>query len=111
MSAKPNSTKSDALLNPGPGQYDYSSVNRPKSPSYRIGSAKREALYKFLEQNPGPGQYAPDSNGFTRPKSPTWKIGTGQRPPLSQADLNPGPGNYELAGRAGLGPKVNNCLM
>lgn len=46
-------------------------ADRPKSPAYRMGTAKRGNLSSFEGGNPGPGMYEP---GLTnRPKSPNWK--------------------------------------
>lgn len=108
MSMRLGNEKSESRYVPGPGQYNSTNSNfyRPKSPSYKIGTAKRDALYKS-EANPGPGQYGVNnSTNFVRPKTPTWKIGTSQRPPLSSCDASvPGPGNYNIGGLLGKGPK------
>lgn len=111
MSQKFGEVQNESKYVPGPGQYNNSNVNyyRPKSPSYKIGTAQRQDLYKFLEGNPGPGQYGVNnSTNFTRPKTPSWIIGKGQRPPLNQVDPSvPGPGNYNIGGLLGKGPKYS----
>lgn len=82
--------------------------NRTKSPSYRIGSAKRDG-FKFSYDNPGPGQYTP--NGLAnRPKSPNWSMGTGLRANMTPNELIPGPGNYNTSRGLGDGPKVKKKL-
>ena len=96
MSMKLPKEGDDSRYVPGPGQYNSTNSNyyRPKSPSYKIGTAKREGIYKCMEGNPGPGQYGPDNcTNYVRPKTPSWVIGTGQRPPLNPVDPSvPGPG-------------------
>ncbi len=91
---------------PGPGQYEVGLNNRPKTPSYRIGTAKRDG-FKTVDV-PGPGQY--DLNASTslssRPKSPHWRMGTSERQPLSTCDKVPGPGNYNVSSSIGKAPKV-----
>ena len=112
MSARPMTSKSEANLVPGPGQYNSVTSNRLKSPSYRIGTEKRDGFNKYMEFIPGPGQYTPDgANVAVRPKSPTWKIGTGQRPPFSETFPNPGPGNYEYTNSVGKAPKVKIKIL
>ena len=96
--------------NPGPGQYDETNTNKykNKTPSYRIGTAKRQGLYNSID-NPGPGQYAPDRyTDHVRPKTPSWKIGTGKRPDLNPGDKStPGVGNYDISKSIGGGPKYS----
>ena len=110
MSAKYNSRLEygDKRYVPGPGQYDETNTNKykNKTPSYRIGTAKRRGLYNSVD-NPGPGQYAPDKyTNNIRPKTPSWKIGTGKRPDLNQGDHStPGVGNYNISKNLGGGPK------
>ena len=95
---------------PGPGQYNTTDINsyRLKNPIYRIGTAKRNALYKSQEY-PGPGQYA--SNKYinnVRKKNPSWKIGTEKRPELNHSDRSiPGVGNYNISKGLGEGPKFS----
>ena len=96
---------------PGPGQYSSNNYGylRIKSPSYKIGTAKRGGLYNSVD-NPGPGQYSTNnSTNFTRPKTPSWVIGTGKRGPLALIDKNnPGPGNYNINKSIGSGaPKYS----
>ena len=96
----------DSKYVPGPGQYGETNLNkyRPKTPAYRIGTAKRQGLYNSLD-NPGPGQYGPDRcTNQVRPKTPTWKIGTGKRPDLNPGDKTvPGVGNYNISKGIGSG--------
>lgn len=78
---------------PGPGQYNHDkSVVREKSPSYKIGSAKREESTERYYEIPGPGTYQD-----TRPQSagPKWAFGTDDRS-KSKKDSMPGPGSYEM---------------
>lgn len=90
---------------PGPGQYNPNMNNRNRSPTYRIGSSKRDGIYKHLEKNPGPGQYTPSHT--QRPKSPSWRMGTSTRRPLTPTEAHlPGPGNYNYKTTVGEGPKV-----
>jgi len=45
---------------PGPGSYNnLDTINRDKSPSYRMGTAKRSDIIdkKQVELSPGPGNY------------------------------------------------------
>ena len=100
-------TSSHSRFVPGPGQYDTTLSNRPKSPSYRIGTAKREG--NKSSGVPGPGQYELNNslNLSMRPKSPVWSLGTSTRPPLSTSEMSPGPGNYNIYNTVGKGPKVN----
>ena len=107
MSARPQTSGSREAV-PGPGQYNMNTTNRPKSPSYKIGSAQRSGNFKYLESIPGPGQYSPGSN---RPKSPTWVMGTGQRSAMNATELVPGPGNYNIGHNLGQGPKVNIIFL
>lgn len=111
MSSKHNELANDAKFVPGPGQYNQTSSNyyRPKSPSYKIGTAQRKGLNNFMEANPGPGQYAPQNDtNQVKPKTPSWVIGTGKRPPLNSVDPQvPGPGNYNVGANLGKGPKYS----
>ena len=95
---------------PGPGQYNIHLNDRAKTPSYRIGSAKRDGSSKFNELNPGPGQYTPYNNTSIRPKSPVWSMGTGTRKPMSHTENGPGPGNYGSITSVGNGPKVKSFI-
>ena len=112
MSAKLGSNlgQGDTRYVPGPGQYDETNTNkyRNKTPSYRIGTAKRQGLYNSVD-NPGPGQYGPDNcTNMVRPKTPAWKIGTGKRQDLHPGDKStPGVGNYNISKGIGGGPKYS----
>lgn len=102
-----SSVGSTANLTPGPGQYMSNLNDKPKSPSYRIGSAKRAMPNKNAEF-PGPGTYAALSvSTSNRPNSPTWSMGKSLRGNLSSSNFFPGPGNYETKAKLGEGPKVN----
>ena len=95
---------------PGPGQYNNVNVNnyRPKTPAYKIGTAKRRGFYDSIDF-PGPGQYGPDNciNQVKR-KNPSWKIGKSQRRELNDYDKNvPGVGNYNITKGIGIGPKYS----
>lgn len=106
MSSRPK-TSLGRGTEPGPGQYNSSVVNRPTSPSYKIGSSKRDGGYKFLADMPGPGQYSPTNQiSSKRPQSPHWSMGTGKRPGLYTSENMPGPGNYNVTKGLGEGPKV-----
>lgn len=107
MSGKNGKEYNESRYVPGPGQYNGSMINRPKSPSYKIGTAQRQGLYNFLEGNPGPGQYVPDNcTNKVRPKTPSWVIGSSKRPPLNPGDSTvPGVGNYNVSQGLGKGPK------
>ena len=93
----------------GPGQYDQTNSNfyKVKPPSYKIGTAKRDSIYRFRDTSPGPGQYRPDtSSRQIRAKTPSWVIGTSKRPPLNPVDKYvPGVGNYNISKGIGNGPK------
>jgi hypothetical protein len=104
ISGRPNTSQTRAGI-PGPGQYSVTLTNRPKSPSYRIGSAKRDG-FNFFESNPGPGQYSPTNYASNKPKSPNWSMGTSQRKGMSFNEIVPGPGNYNVSKGLGAGPKV-----
>ncbi len=105
MSSRPQ-TSLVKSSDPGPGQYNSTLVSRPTTPSYKIGTAKRDGGYKFMYDMPGPGQYSPNDNISKRPKSPYWSMGTGKRSGLYTTDAGPGPGNYNVAKGIGGGPKV-----
>ena len=107
MSYRPQTSAGERSMVPGPGQYNMVLSNRAKSPSYRIGSAKRDSAPKHLEAMPGPGQYTPAQNLPTRPKSPTWSMGTGTRTQLNPTEMVPGPGNYNVRKGPSEGPKFS----
>lgn len=97
---------------PGPGTYSTNFNDRPKSPSYRIGSSKRAGNNREAELIPGVGAYSPLNMSLSnRPKSPTWSMGKGLRRNVSYTDFVPGPGNYETRSKLGDGPKVINYLF
>jgi len=101
---------STRLLTPGPGQYNSNLNDKTKSPSYRIGSAKRDVANK--NDFPGPATYnALNMSTSNRPKSPTWSMGKSLRGSQSCTSFVPGPGNYDTRGNLGEGPKVINILF
>jgi len=102
-----SSVASAANFTPGPGQYDSNLNDKTKSPSYRIGSSKRDN--KNRNDFPGPGSYSTlNRSTSNRPNSPTWTMGKSLRPNLSSSNFFPGPGNYETKPNVGEGPKVRN---
>ncbi len=98
---------STRLLTPGPGQYNSNLNDKTKSPSYRIGSAKRNTGNR--NDFPGPGTYT--ALNLSINKSPTWSMGKGLRGSLSCASFAPGPGNYDTRAKVGEGPKVRIILL
>ena len=108
MSSKYNNQENALKYVPGPGQYEQTNPNkyRPKTPAYRIGTAKRKGLYNAID-NPGPGQYGTDNcYNQVKTKNPSWKIGTAKRPSLNPGDKStPGVGNYNVSKGVGGGPK------
>lgn len=108
MSMKLFRTSSDSKFVPGPGQYNQTNSNfyKIKPPSYKIGTAKRDSIYRFRD-SPGPGQYKAETSAINvRSKTPSWVIGTGKRPPLNPIDKYvPSVGNYNISQSLGNGPK------
>ena len=95
---------------PGPGQYNNINANnyRPKTPAYKIGTAKRRGLYDSYDF-PGPGQYINENcTNLIKTKNPAWKIGNSLRPDLNDRDKAvPGVGNYNITKGIGNGPKYS----
>lgn len=60
--------------NPGPGTYESHLKNRPQTPSYGIGSAKREydPIQKEKVNVPGPNNYNPKV--YDRHNAPQWLL-------------------------------------
>ena len=108
ISMKYSKEYNDSKKGPGPGQYNQTNSNfyKIKPPSYKIGTAKRDSIYRFRGDSPGPGQYSCDTSiQSIRSKTPSWVIGTSKRPPLNPVDKSvPGVGNYNLSRSLG-GPK------
>lgn len=83
---------------PGPGGYNPRNCTnqvRPKTPSWRIGTAKRPNLNPGDPSTPGVGNY---NIGKGLIQTHAWKIGTSQRDDdlkRVKRDNYPGPGNYE----------------
>ena len=89
-SRKFEAEKSDALYNPGPGNYTLPSTK--EGPTWRIGSALR--ILKNRNTNPGPGQYNIPSKIFNGPKySMAIKLSSLKQTRSSNV---PGPGQYEI---------------
>jgi hypothetical protein len=105
IASRPNTSGGNRGNTVGPGQYNINLSNKNKSPSYRIGSAKRDGGFEFLRDNPGPSQYSPSYNTSTRPKSPTWSMGKGTRTNMNPMDFVPGTGSYNISKGIGEGPK------
>jgi len=102
---------SAANLTPGPGQYQTNLNDKPKSPSYGIGSAKR-SMRNSNAEFPGPGTYGALSVSTSlKPNSPTWSMGKSLRANLSSSNFFPGPGNYMTKSMLGEGPKVINLRI
>lgn len=79
----------DIPQTPGPGQYEFSPLN--KSPAYSLIGKSKE----IIRTNPGPGSYNPDLICTKK----GWKIGKSQRSELFYKDNTPGPGQYEKQNR------------
>lgn len=92
--------------NPGPGKYepDYTKL-KLRYPTYRIGTAKRRALYESTAELPAPNAYNPNDryNSSSR-QNPSWKMGTSKRG-YTMTDHNPGVGLYNVASKGTSGPR------
>ena len=91
---------------PGPGHYQELNTNiyLPKSPSYKMGTSKRENEKKDKSAStPGPGQYNFDRTiKYVKLNNPSWKIGTAKRKCLDlSGKTTPGVGNYTIYGELG----------
>lgn len=87
MTSRKNDGNKDT--NPGPGSYNPTS-KRQKSPSWTIGSGQRGDFTSGKHQVPGPGTYQIKAElGKTAPL-----FGSSKRPPLSDINDTPGPGEY-----------------
>jgi hypothetical protein len=88
---------SKSNMTPGPGAYEFSLKHRPNTPSYRIGSAKRDAdpIQRELMAVPASNTYSPRISD--KQNQPQWKFGTGNRPPLALIEKVPGPGSYNTS--------------
>lgn len=85
---------------PGPGSYEQTSkIQNIASPGYRIGSAKRDGLYKD-STTPGPGSYGTrPTSAFNKESGPKYGFGTANRDELAGMSRTlPGPGAYEHKG-------------
>ena len=95
---KPNKTDGT----PGPGNYEIrtcTNFTRPKSSTWRIGTAKRPDLNPGDKTTPGVGNY---NIGKSLVNQHAWKIGTSTRDDdlkRVKRDNYPGPGNYEYEAR------------
>eukprot|EP01016_Furgasonia_blochmanni_P022269 TRINITY_DN242_c0_g1_i2.p1 TRINITY_DN242_c0_g1~~TRINITY_DN242_c0_g1_i2.p1 ORF type:complete len:467 (-),score=74.34 TRINITY_DN242_c0_g1_i2:136-1464(-) len=86
---------------PGPGAYE-PKLMKTAAPSYRLGSASRDGLYKDYASAPGPGAYEPVNKKF---KETNIRMGSAKRPPLSASTYGPGPGTYATKPMVGEGPR------
>ena len=89
---------------PGPGAYYPShSITKPRYPIYRIGTAKRKALFNSNVNDPAPNRYKPNylvrSN---KPKSPSYTMGS--RKMHTHQPVSPGP-CYNVTANSTCGPK------
>ena len=88
--------KEEYNMNPGPGQYDNdASKLKPKlGASARIGSAKREDIWKNSQNElPGPGNYISETNTFGQAARGIASMGSKYKP---EKNSNPGPGQYSM---------------
>jgi len=94
----------DKTKTPGPGQYDNDRVGqvRPKSPTWRIGTSKKDDAYRELQRRgvPGPGMYESKSQFG----GPQYRFGTQKRSHYNTNGV-PGPGQYSIPCSIGDVPK------
>ncbi|CDW79521.1 UNKNOWN [Stylonychia lemnae] len=103
-SQRPEMTSKEVKNLPGPGNYESYKQFGKDVPMVSI-MGKREPLKK--DNIPGPGSYN-NVNEIQRDKSPSFRIGTSKRHDIvdKNANLNPGPGNYDAHSTIGAnGPK------
>ncbi len=107
MSAKDERSSSKRSFIPGPGQYTLHSKNKRSTPSFGMGTSKREGVIGFPKNTPGPSQYIPTYfvNSIYN-KSPNWSLGAGPKKSNREEELSPGAGNYNVSKGSGFGPKV-----
>ena len=107
MSARNKRPESKKYFIPGPGLYTIHTKNKPSTPSFRMGTAKREGVIGFTKNHPGPAQYQPNNfaNSYYR-KSEGWTLGSAPRKSNIEDELSPGPGIYNIGKGLGGGPKV-----
>jgi len=85
---------------PGPGAYEQDSkIMSQTSPGFRVGTAKRDGLYRNSE-TPGPGMYGVrPTSAFNRDSGPKYAFGTAGRDELNAMSRTlPGPGAYDNKG-------------
>lgn len=75
---------------PGPGSYNPSTTDRPKSPGWSMGKSSRDKALANGSGIPGPGSYSScNTLGKTAPV-----FGSSTRQGLSSVSQTPGPGEY-----------------
>lgn len=82
--------------NPGPGQYSVSDSQTKKAgANQRISKAKRGEIWEKQTKNdvPGPGNYMENTSSFANAKGGATMGGRYRE----ESNLNPGPGQYDLA--------------
>lgn len=83
--------------NLGPGEYNNvdPKIKYKKSPSWKVGTGKRDNELRAVirEDFPGPGKYSPTLKN--KLSSPQIKFGTGTRNG-KYSEINPGPGSYHI---------------
>jgi len=88
-------TAGDTFKTPGPGTYESTKVGqvRPKSPTWKIGTGKKDDIYRELQRRgvPGPGNY--ESKGTL--SGPQYKFGN-QKRGFYGNEKTPGPGQYKI---------------
>jgi hypothetical protein len=85
---------------PGPGAYEQDTkIMNQTSPGFRVGTAKRDGLYRTSE-TPGPGMYGVrPGSAFNKDSGPKYGFGTANRDELNAMSKTlPGPGTYENKG-------------
>jgi len=111
MSAKNERISSKRFFVPGPGQYTIHARNKSSTPSFKMGSSKRDGVIGFPKNTPGPSQYNPNTfvNSFYS-KSPNWSLRAAPMKFNREIENGPGPGKYNVSRGLGLGPKVNKLF-
>lgn len=103
LASKLNQAKTTSSFNPGPGQYNpMFTQSIKKNPGWRIGSSKRDEEERDQRRRnyPPPDSYNPNMDA-SKTKMASWGFGTGQRSNFAKGNINPGPNNYEVAGKTG----------
>lgn len=77
---------------PGPGQYNVeTAIIKPKIPGWKLPTSKREELFKQDLLSPGPSDYSINHKSISNSST----FGKAKKE-LSQSDLSPGPGQYDI---------------